>query len=117
VSYIRAFAFSQPARVPIPQTRYRFVSRMVEGAPGDMGVYALWRHDRLLYIGRAMGGGTTIQSRLLEHLKGQSCACSREATHYSWEIVLQPAVRELELLQEHRREAGELPPCNLHATS
>jgi hypothetical protein len=58
---------------------------MVAGAPKDMGVYALWRGDKLIYIGRALG-----------------------------EIVLQPIVRELELLQEHRDAAGELPPCNLH---
>ena len=103
--------------MPITKTRYRFTRRMVEGAPDDMGVYALWRNEELLYIGRAMGGTITIQSRLLEHLSGASCACSREATHYSWEIVLQPAARELELLREQRAAAGEIPPCNRHAAS
>ena len=90
---------------------------MVEGAPDDIGVYALWRNDQLLYIGRAMGGSISIQSRLLEHLSGACCACSREATHYSWEIVMQPVVRELELLQEVLRAAGEVPPCNRHDAS
>ena len=101
----------------IAKTRYRFTPRMVEGAPDDVGVYALWRNDELLYIGRAIGGSVTIQSRLLEHLSGASCSCSREATHYSWEIVMQPAMRERELLQEHRSAAGQIPPCNRHAAS
>jgi hypothetical protein len=90
---------------------------MIEGAPRDMGVYALWRDRRLLYIGRALGGSTTIFSRLDEHMSGALCSCSREATHYSWEIVMQPVMRELELLQDHSKSAGALPPCNLHSAS
>jgi len=89
--------------------RYPFVPRMVEGAPDDSGVYILYRGSRVLYIGRA----DSIQARLREHLDGAVCECSRRATHYSWEIVLQPRLRELELLQE-QRAAGGLPPCNAH---
>jgi hypothetical protein len=100
--------------VAVAKTRYPFTRNMIAGAPKDMGVYALWRGDRLIYIGRALGGGTTISSRLNEHMSGALCDCSRQATHYSWEIVLQPIVRELELLEEHRKAAGALPPCNLH---
>jgi hypothetical protein len=83
---------------------------MVSGAPRDLGVYLLYRGEDVIYIGRA----ASIQSRLLEHLDGTVCECSRQATHYSWEIVLQPRVRELELLQEQRDRAGTLPPCNAH---
>jgi hypothetical protein len=90
---------------------------MVDGAPRDMGVYTLWRGEQLLYIGRALGGRTTIFSRLDEHMSGAVCRCSRQATHYSWEIVLQPIERELELLQEQRKAAGELPPCNRHSAA
>lgn len=82
---------------------------MVEGAPDDSGVYILYRGSRVIYIGRA----DSIQARLREHLEGFVCECSRAATHYSWEIVLQPRQRELELLQE-QRAAGGLPPCNAH---
>ena len=88
---------------------------MIDGAPRDMGVYALWRNKELLYIGRALGGRTTIFSRLNEHMNGALCSCSRQATHYSWEIVLQPIERELELLEEERDAVGELPPCNRHS--
>ena len=100
--------------MPITKTRYPFTRKLVDGAPKDMGVYALWRDEKLLYIGRALGGSTTIFSRLEEHMRGSFCNCSREATHYSWEIQLQPIVRELELLQEQRDAAGEVPPCNRH---
>jgi hypothetical protein len=101
--------------VPIAKTRYPFSTKMIAGAPKDMGVYALWRDQRLLYVGRALGGSSTIFSRLEEHMSGALCDCSRQATHYSWEIVTQPIVRELELLQEQRNAAGQLPPCNLHS--
>lgn len=97
--------------MPLGKSRYAFNRRMVEGAPRDMGVYILYRGDSVLYIGRAV----SIQSRLQEHMDGAVCECSREATHYSWEIVLQPHVRELELLQEQGDRAGALPPCNRHS--
>ena len=86
---------------------------MIDGAPKDVGVYALWRDEKLLYVGRALGGASTIASCLDEHLSGARCECSRQATHYSWEIVLQPVARELELLEE-QRQIGGLPPCNQH---
>jgi len=101
------------------KSRYPFNPKMIEGAPRDMGVYVLYRGERVIYVGRAMGakhgGGSTISSRLQEHMNGGVCECSAQATHYSWEIVLQPQLRELELLQAQRETAGELPPCNAHS--
>jgi hypothetical protein len=88
---------------------------MIDGAPKDMGVYVLWRDQQLIFIGRALGGTSTISSCLDEHMRGERCECSRQATHYSWEIVLQPAVREGELLQDQRGAADGLPPCNRHS--
>ena len=96
--------------MPLRKPRYRFVPRMVEGAPEDTGVYTLYRGSRVLYIGRA----AEIRSRLRQHMSGEVCDCSRQATHYSWEIVAQPSARELELLQQQREAAGEWPPCNSH---
>ena len=100
--------------MPIAKTRYPFTRKMLDGAPKDMGVYVLWRDQQLLYIGCALGGASTISSCLEEHMSGSRCDCSRQATHYSWEIVLQPIVRELELLAEQEKAMGERPPCNLH---
>jgi predicted GIY-YIG superfamily endonuclease len=99
--------------VPLGKPRYPFTRRMIDGAPGDAGVYLLYAGARVLYIGRA----ADLRARLQQHLEGAVCECSRLATHYSWEIVLQPQVRELELLREQRERDGALPPCNRHAAS
>ena len=97
--------------MPLGKPRYPFTPKMVDGAPGDAGVYILYRGTRVLYIGRA----TDIRARLREHGDGTVCECSKAATHYSWEIVLQPRVRELELLQEQLDRGSGLPPCNAHS--
>jgi predicted GIY-YIG superfamily endonuclease len=97
--------------VPLGKPRYPFNRRLIAGAPRDMGVYLLYRGSEVIYIGRAVN----IQLRLQEHMDGAVCECSRQATHYSWEIVLQPQVRELELLQEQHERCGALPLCNAHS--
>jgi hypothetical protein len=97
--------------VPLGKPRYPFTRKMIAGAPGDMGVYILYGGARVLYIGRA----ADIRARLQQHSDGEVCDCSRRATHYSWEIALQPRVRELELLHEQREQDGALPPCNVHS--
>jgi hypothetical protein len=95
--------------------KYPFVETFLSGAPADPGVYVLWRNDVLLFIGRADGRPETIQSRLQDHYAGRACACSREATHYGWEISFQPRIRERELLGSCREGQGGTPRCNLHA--
>ena len=97
--------------MPIASPRYAFNATMVAGAPRDRGVFALWENDELIYYGRALGSGATIQSRLREHLEtGLNGTAS--ATHYGWEISANPRVREVELLREFERSHGRLPRCN-----
>ena len=88
--------------------RYRFTRSMLEGAPADPGVYALWEADELIYYGRASG----IQLALLEHLSGRKGPCTQHATHYGWEIILDPVAREAELLAEYKAAFNRLPRCN-----
>jgi len=97
--------------MPIASPRYAFNATMVWGAPPDPGVYALWEGEELIYYGRALGGGITIQSRLREHLESAQ-SCTARATHYGWEIASNPRVREAELLREHQKSHGRLPRCN-----
>jgi hypothetical protein len=92
--------------------RYRFTSTMIDGAPDDPGVYALWQNEELIYYGRASGAGLSIQRALLEHLAGRAGPCTEGATHYGWEISLDPAAREAELLAEHEALFKRLPRCN-----
>jgi hypothetical protein len=97
--------------MPIASPRYAFNATMVSGAPPDAGVFALWENDELIYYGRAQGSGTSIHSRLREHLE-RADPCTRGATHYGWEISGNPSAREAELLREYQRSNGRLPRCN-----
>jgi hypothetical protein len=100
--------------MPIASPRYAFNATMVSGAPPDPGVFALWEREELIYYGRALGQGTTIQSRLREHLQGGD-GCTSRATHYGWEISSNPRSREGELLREFETSHGRLPRCNAKA--
>jgi hypothetical protein len=97
--------------MPIASPRYAFTPTMVSGAPEDPGVYALWENDELIYYGHARSAGVTIRSCLREHLAGGN-DCTRNATHYGWEISANPPQREAELLREHQRANKKLPRCN-----
>jgi hypothetical protein len=85
---------------------------MVEGAPTDPGVYVLWENDELIYYGRASGNVIHIQFALFEHLSGRAGPCTQGATHYGWEISLDPVGREAELLREYKAAFNRLPRCN-----
>jgi hypothetical protein len=100
--------------MPIASPRYAFNATMVSGAPPDPGVFALWEREELIYYGRALGEGTTIQSRLREHLE-RGDRCTSRATHYGWEISSNPRSREVELLREFETSHGRLPRCNSKA--
>ena len=96
---------------PEPGQRYKFTRMVLQGAPEEPGVYALWDGDELVYYGRALGAGTTIRSRLFSHLE------STNATHYSWEVCADPAMREAELLREYERLYGRPPRHNAVSSS
>ena len=95
----------------LPRDAFPFTARLIGGAPEQPGVYVLWQDGEAIYIGAALGGAATIRSRLVEHFAGNEGDCTRRATHYSWEIALKPAVRELELLEEYRHAFRRLPRC------
>lgn len=90
---------------PEPSRRYKFTRIVLQGAPEEPGVYALWDGDELVYYGRAVDGGT-IRAQLLGHLERTA------ATHYSWEVCPDPATREAELLRDYRRLHGRAPRDN-----
>jgi hypothetical protein len=89
---------------------YRLTRGMVEGAPAEAGVFALWENDELIYVGRA-SASATIRDLLLEHLE-RNGACTGRASHYSWELSLRPAARETEILNEFVAHYGRMPKCN-----
>ena len=97
--------------MPIASPPYALNATMVNGAPPDPGVYALWENEELIYYGHAVGGAATIQSCLRGHLDRRD-PCTSSATHYGWEITSHPTAREAELLHEYERARGRLPRCN-----
>jgi hypothetical protein len=90
----------------ITNPKYRLTRVMVDGAPEEAGVFALWEGDELIYVGRATGT-STIRARLFEFLEA-----SERPSHYSWELSLRPAAREYEILEEYRKRYGRLPKGN-----
>lgn len=89
----------------------------IDHAPEEAGVYALYRGDSLIYIGRAEGGlsMTTIRARLKNHQAGSFGPLTKAATHYRCEVRPDPVARERELLREYEKLHGQLPRCN-HAS-
>ena len=93
--------------------KWRFIRSLVEDAPDNPGVYALWEGDKLICFGRAEGDGETLRSRLIDHLEGRTGEEARHATHYSWEICLDPRRREAEIMRElaaHSQEGSSAAP-------
>jgi len=86
-----------------PDQRYKFTRTVLQGAPEAGGVYALWEGDQVVYYGRTGG----IRAALLEHLE------RTRATHYSWEVCSDPALREAELLRKHEQLHGRPPRDNV----
>jgi hypothetical protein len=97
--------------MPIKKPKYKLTRAMVEAAPAEQGLYALWEDDEVIYLGRA-SANASIRDRLTEHLARRLCPCADRATHYSWELSLRPATREMELLEEFLAEFGRMPRCN-----
>ena len=91
------------AAAPEPARRYKLTRTVLQGAPADAGVYALWDGEELIYYGRA----ASIRARLMEHYEQ-----GPPATHYSWEVCADPATREAELLREFQRMFGRVPKGN-----
>jgi hypothetical protein len=96
--------------MPIDEPKYKFARSLVAAAPEGSGIYALWEDGEMIYVGRA--NGTTIRQALLRHLEKGYCPCSTHATHYTWELSLRPATRELELLRDFEARHQRLPRCN-----
>ena len=98
--------------MPIAGDKYGFIEQNVNLSPDLPGVYALYDGDDLVYYGRAGGDGVTLRSCLLSHLRGNEGPLTQQATHYRREQSVQPAVREMELLQEFVAAHRRPPRCN-----
>ena len=90
------------------EPKWPFTARMVASAPDIPGVFSLWEDRELIYIGRATQALRTV---LLDHLEGKD-PCTRNASHYAWQLALDPATRERDLLVAYEEKNRALPRCN-----
>mgnify|MGYP005663467815 CR=1 FL=1 len=89
---------------------FRFTEDTIRLVPARKGVYALYRGNELIYIGRAEQEGG-LKAELLVHLLGKN-TCTRHATAYRFEVCDNPREREEKLLQAYKSAHYELPCCN-----
>ena len=81
-------------------------------APEGTGVYFLYRHGRVIYIGVAVHG-SGIRQELERHREGAYGSGTQAATSFDYELTRDPVVAKGEYLQLHRtRHRGRLPSCN-----
>ncbi len=89
-----------------------FNEAFIAMAPDRSGVYFLYRHDRLVYIGIAVHG-TGIRRELEKHLSGAYGARTATATAFDFEETRDPVVASREYLLAHMAQhRGRLPPGN-----
>lgn len=96
--------------MPINGARHRFTTWQISGAPAAPGVYTLWESGELIYVG-ATRGEATIRSCLQEHYARR--VQPHDASHFTWEITAEAALRETEILAEFRTANSRLPRCNV----
>jgi hypothetical protein len=89
-----------------------FNEACIARAPDTSGVYFLYRHDRVLYIGIAVHG-TGIRQELEKHLNGVYGAHTRAATSFDFEETRDPVVASHEYLLAHMAaHRGRVPLGN-----
>jgi hypothetical protein len=94
-----------------------FKETFVAHAPDSSGVYFLYRHERILYIGIAVHG-TGIRRELEKHLNGLYGAHTRTATSFDFEETRDPVVARREYLLAHMEQyRGRVPPGNRPQTA
>ncbi len=88
-----------------------FVDEEIDIATTLNGVYALYDDSETIYVGKGEGA-EGIKGRLKSHKAGYEGHCFARATHFNYEICLNPPQREATLLREHIAIWGKLPHCN-----
>ncbi len=89
-----------------------FKETSVAAAPATPGVYFLYRHHQVMYIGIAVHG-TGIRQQLEKHLEGVYGPRTRSATAFAFEETRDALVASRQyLLAYMAQHRGRLPVCN-----
>jgi hypothetical protein len=89
----------------------RFTEDTIRLVPARKGVYALYRGNELIYIGKAEHEGG-LKAKLLVHLLSTD-TCIRNTTSYRFEVCDNPKKKEEMLLQAYKTNYSRLPCCNV----
>jgi len=88
----------------------RFDDQHVQQIPQESGIFCLWNHALLVYVGR-----TAPRCNLraeLQHALSVAMAEDICATHFTYEVTPQPKTRAAEELRDFFERWGSLPRYN-----
>ena len=99
------------ARPAAPDERLPLTSGNLAAVPASPGVYLLYRHRRLIYIGLA--ASASIREQLRHHLRGAGGPCTRAATEFDYETSDDPVALYRHYIAVYLDASGGLlPECN-----
>jgi len=88
----------------------RFAADDVRQVPEQPGIFCLWHHAHLVYVGR-----TAPRSNLreeLDHALTMAMVEDLSVTHFTYEVTAQPKTRAAEELRDYFARWGSLPRYN-----
>jgi hypothetical protein len=94
--------------VPLLSRKWPFLDYVVNAAPDDAGLYALWSADEMLCVNIA-GQPGGIRAELQRHWRGEAGIITQKADHFSWELSREPDKRLQEVLAQFQQTYGRSP--------
>jgi hypothetical protein len=88
----------------------RFEDQHVQEVPEKSGIFCLWDHTHLVYVGRT-APRTNLRAEL-EHALTMAMAEDLTATHFTFEVTATPKTRAAEELRDYYERWGSLPRYN-----
>jgi hypothetical protein len=88
----------------------RFEDKHVQGVPEKSGIFCLWDHAHLVYVGRT-APRTNLRVEL-QHALTMAMAEDLSATHFTYEVTSTPKTRAAEELRDYYERWGGLPRYN-----
>lgn len=88
----------------------RFEENHVRRAPEKPGIFCLWDHTHLVYVGRT-APRTNLRDEL-HHALTMAMAEDMACTHFTYEVTTTPMTRAAQELREHFERWGTLPRYN-----
>lgn len=88
----------------------RFVPESVQRVPEQQGIFCLWHHAHLVYVGRT-APRSTLRAEL-DHALTMAMAEDMSATHFTYEVTSAPKTRAAEELRDYFERWGSLPRYN-----